>query len=239
MTIFLRDRTNTHLVRHDDDRPAIPPVTDVAWSLLWDVEDADYGSPGCAEHRDPACLCDVDVSKTADVVYDRAPDELLEVETLEDLLSLSARMLLHQHFAHELGSRQYTPDRQGDDLITRYRRGCNGKHFAAVLEYVIRNKDATFEDAFRALGVPDDERPDKNALGFARGLVYPKTARDTNRRLESMHERIVQMADEGLSAGGVRKRLAREGHNFKYDSVYHHMLRSRLLPHQRKAAAAA
>ena len=69
-------------------------INDTAWNLLWSVENADAQSPGCAEHGEPDCLCDVDVSLTADLEWNQAPRDLCLVETIDDLFYEAVEMLL-------------------------------------------------------------------------------------------------------------------------------------------------
>lgn len=49
----------------------------------------------CATHEQPDCLCDVDVSKTAGMTWDKVPPELYNVETREDLVVAAANLWLN------------------------------------------------------------------------------------------------------------------------------------------------
>lgn len=51
--------------------------------------------PGCKFHHDLECLCDVDVSKTEGMTWDQVPDDLVNVETPEDLVLAAANIWLN------------------------------------------------------------------------------------------------------------------------------------------------
>ena len=49
---------------------------------------------GCPRHHPPDCLCDVDVSKTAGMTWDKCPPQLINVETVEELVLAAANIWL-------------------------------------------------------------------------------------------------------------------------------------------------
>lgn len=49
---------------------------------------------GCPRDHPPDCLCDVDVSKTAGITWDRCPPQLINVETVEELVHAAANIWL-------------------------------------------------------------------------------------------------------------------------------------------------
>lgn len=51
--------------------------------------------PGCKFHLNPDCLCDVDISCTAEMTWDQAPDCLVNVDTAEDLVLAGANVWLN------------------------------------------------------------------------------------------------------------------------------------------------
>jgi len=73
--------------------------------IIFNVAEADHRAPGCGKHPDPACLCDVDISRTAGIEWKRAPIEFVNVETAEDLVQVWASYV----FTYEIA-----PERQRD-----------------------------------------------------------------------------------------------------------------------------
>lgn len=78
--------------------------TQLAEKLLWDVSYADSQATGCLTHSDPACLCDVDVTKTAHIDWAQAPAEFTNVLTVEELFETAAIMLMRLQVETYLGN---------------------------------------------------------------------------------------------------------------------------------------
>lgn len=52
-------------------------------------------SIGCALHKKPECLCDVDVSLTADLTWDQCPAQLIGINTEAELVEAAANIWLN------------------------------------------------------------------------------------------------------------------------------------------------
>lgn len=57
--------------------------------------------PGCHEHNDSDCLCDVDLRKTAGMTWNKVPNELVNVVTPDDLVVAAANIWLNHDLVHE------------------------------------------------------------------------------------------------------------------------------------------
>jgi len=109
----LASRNTPPLCRPSGSRDTAPlAISDLAWDMLWNVEEADAVSMGCADHGLPDCLCDVDVSLTADIEWERGPMELVYVETLDDLLVAATEMLSRLRLNEALREHRYIRSRE-------------------------------------------------------------------------------------------------------------------------------
>lgn len=151
---------------------------------------------GCNAHADPDCLCDVDVSKTAGMTFDKVPPELAGVVDTEDLIRAGAQLwmdydlirgfdfdMLHQH-----GSLLHMEREDIDRLVVMV------KDRASIDE---------IKEVFSGLS--------NNEIGFIRRVCGTNTPNGAGmRRLRCSEAKVLQLHNEGLSIHFIIKRIEEE-----------------------------
>lgn len=161
------------------------------------MEFADQQSPGCAEHHDPACLCDVDLSRTEGIAWNQAPRELLGVETAEGLVDAAAEMLMRLQI--QMTFKDANPDHVGS--------------LRTVLE------EAPYaRDMVRALG--DRSRSVEEicaSFGYRNSNIYALLSAALGNRAPKgypawVRQLAIDMAKDGHTVREILDELARRGH---------------------------
>ena len=191
-------------------------LSDDAWDHLWSVEEADRQCVGCLEHQDPSCLCDVDLSRTKDITWDKCPPELLGVQTTEELVRAAGAMLLRHDLHARLAPRQLRKQKEKSgnyqlDLIGgRIEQASRWECFEELVSWLIHNPSATATEAAKRFGV--DLRP-VESLRQALG-------RPPAHKLAPWKGQMLEWARQGLNPSQITKRLCELGVEAKYNSVY-------------------
>ena len=167
----------------------------------------------CLEHKDPECLCDVDTSKTEGMVFDKAPDQLLNVETPEDLVRAAANIWL-QYDVMRNSDRGYTYHWLDDPEVVeevkrRIRSGCS------------------YETFQREMGIDLDD----HLFTALRKVLNIPSRRTLNMQL------LREVHAEGLSLREIAERIeAIEGHLFKTSTISYALKRMDLKPNYAQRA---
>jgi len=214
------------------DQPPVFKVSDAAWAMLWDVDAADADADGCAEHHDPACLCDVDISRTAHIEWNQAPAELVAVETVDDLLGTAAAMLIRL----DLEMRRATTRRlirKGphtyDVSAAALERCLDDPRGYEMVHYILANPTVGARTVARRF-----ELGDHGDVNYLRKILGCKVAPPCNGGVaRANRDRIIEWyVNQGWSVGEIVEQLVSEGLKATYDSVYTMLRRAGLIRRQ-------
>jgi hypothetical protein len=168
---------------------------------------------GCGDHMDPKCLCDVDVSKTEGMVFDKPPRELTGVVTREDLILAAANIWLNYDLAQGIN---FLPSWWDDPDA--------GEKLEKIIELLKQRKG---EKAIaQELGIP---RMDNHTLGAMRRAVGVPARSHLNDPVPK--ERILFLHNEGQSVIQISRQITKErGFLLAHRSIYRVLHENDLTP---------
>ena len=178
----------------------------------------DYLNPenkrGCGDHLDPECLCDVDVSKTAGMTFDKAPRDLMGVTTREELVLAGANVWLNLDLA------------QGLHYVPAWWESPNREEMLAKTIELLKQRKGQ-KAISKALGIP---RMDDKFLALLRkciGVPHRSHLADPVPKA-----RIITLHNEGKSVLQISRQITKErGFLLAYRSVYRVLAENDLTPH--------
>jgi hypothetical protein len=183
------------------------------FDLIFNVDEADAASPGCAGHQDPACLCDVDTSLTADITWDRAHPDFIDVETREELLDTVGRVLAR----HDWGVNSAKLHRRKREITDQGAVDTVLRH-DGLLEYIWEHPEISDE----AIGEHFDGC-NRYAIERVRRIMG-RIPRDRTRRGGSgtkkyPRELALAFADQGMNSREIVDALAERGYESRVDTI--------------------
>ncbi len=165
----------------------------------WYLHDSGQGG-GCIEHEDPACLCDVDMSKAVEAIC--TPEFLLNVETVDDLLTAAAYMWTTVDIMPQI--ERMSLDVNHNDMRGRGRTPTlEGVNPQEVLDGIL-DPNRKVADVCKEQG--ENMIPARNMT-----FLYDVVGRANRRRTKPFPmEDVLQLGNEGYSAREIVKALYRK-----------------------------